>query len=47
MYATLMILTSLQVYITPVVQERLTIEIAEAILKAIEPTGVGVVVEAT
>jgi len=29
------------------VQERLTREIAEAILKAIKPTGVGVVVEAT
>lgn len=29
------------------VQERLTKEIAEAILKAIKPTGVGVVVEAT
>ena len=29
------------------VQERLTKEIAEAILQAINPTGVGVVVEAT
>ena len=29
------------------VQERLTREIAEAILKAINPSGVGVVVEAT
>lgn len=31
----------------PPVQERLTKEIGEAILKAIKPTGVGVVVEAT
>jgi GTP cyclohydrolase I len=30
-----------------IVQERLTKEIAEAVLSAIQPTGVGVVVEAT
>ena len=29
------------------VQERLTKEIAEAVLEAIQPTGVGVVIEAT
>lgn len=29
------------------VQERLTREIAEAVLKAVHPTGVGVVIEAT
>jgi GTP cyclohydrolase I len=29
------------------VQERLTREIAEAVLEAIQPTGVGVVIEAT
>ena len=31
----------------PAVQERLTKEIAEAVLEAIQPTGVGVVIEAT
>ena len=35
------------IVITHVVQERLTKEIAEAILYAVHPTGVGVVVEAT
>ncbi len=36
----------LSIYGLPV-QERLTKEVCEAILKAINPTGVGVVVEAT
>ena len=31
----------------PTVQERMTKEIAEAILEVVNPTGVGVVVEAT
>lgn len=34
-------------FYTHAVQERLTKEIAEAVLQAINPTGVGVVVEAT
>ena len=38
----------LTLYLTTlIVQERLTKEIAEAVLAAIHPTGVGVVVEAT
>ena len=33
--------------LSSLVQERLTREVADAILRAINPTGVGVVVEAT
>ncbi len=43
----LSVLTLYQIKIGALVQERLTKEIAEAVLDAVHPTGVGVVVEAT
>ena len=40
-------LTCIQQLITSLVQERLTREIALAVMEAVEPRGVGVVIEAT